>query len=293
MTGRWNGHRRKKRLSASAWRSPRSVDINPTRLDNPLWQWMVQTRRDAYSGNNEFGGPPPFECGPMWCFQRFGTSETALPDGRTVHIAGEHEDSYDPDFQIYNDVIVSSPDGGIAIYGYPANAIYIIGCLGYPEQRSAGATPVYRLDLASMQILAVETSGMAPGRIARHSGRLSDGGKTIIVSGGEIWTGAEHATMKNIDSWSFEIADGEWRRLTQYNWPHWIVRRTDLQRMRIWDTRQEQWRANQKNFGFESYWRHAEFPNFAAPQMLYRLDQDGSTGSYCSRPVGCAAPCCT
>jgi hypothetical protein len=29
-----------------------------------------------------------------------------LPDGRLIRIGGEHEDYYDPDFQIYNDVVV-------------------------------------------------------------------------------------------------------------------------------------------------------------------------------------------
>jgi hypothetical protein len=32
---------------------------------------------------------------------------------------GEHEDFYDPDFCIYNDVFVHERDGSVAIYGYP------------------------------------------------------------------------------------------------------------------------------------------------------------------------------
>ncbi len=35
-----------------------------------------------------------------WTNQRFGQTTTVLPDGRTLAIAGEHEDSYDPDFWI-------------------------------------------------------------------------------------------------------------------------------------------------------------------------------------------------
>ncbi len=269
-----------------AWRSPRTTEVNPAGLDNPLWQWLVQTRRDAYSANKIFAGPSSFDAGPMWCFQRFGMSETALPDGRLVYIAGEHEDHYDPDFHIYNDVIVVSPDGEIAIYGYPAqdfpptdfhsatlagDAIYVIGSLGYPEQRDAAATPVYRLESGSMKISAVATSGAAPGWISRHGGKLSDDGKSIVVSGGEIWTGHEHPTKENIDSWSLDIASGEWCRLTQHNWQHWFVRRADRQRMRTWDTRQEQWLADHKGFGIKSYWRHAEPPNLAALNMLYQF----------------------
>ena len=50
--------------------------------------------------------------GPTWCFSRFGQSETVLPDSSRVLIAGEHEDWYDPDFHIYNDVVVIRPDKG-------------------------------------------------------------------------------------------------------------------------------------------------------------------------------------
>ena len=39
---------------------------------------------------------------PVWCFIRYGATRTKIPDGRIVCIGGEHEDSYDPDFYIYN-----------------------------------------------------------------------------------------------------------------------------------------------------------------------------------------------
>lgn len=143
-----------------AWRSPREVVDSPTLLDNPLWHWLVRTRHSAYSANKTFDGPSPFEAGPMWCFDRFGQSETTLPDGSVIHIGGEHEDYYDPDFFIYNDVTVVGPDGSIEIRGYgrevfpptdfhsatlAGNAIVIIGCLGHPKQRVAERTPVFRL----------------------------------------------------------------------------------------------------------------------------------------------------
>lgn len=46
-------------------------------------------------------------------------SSTRLRNGREIYIAGEHEDWYDPDFYIYNDVIVIHPNLEIQIYGYP------------------------------------------------------------------------------------------------------------------------------------------------------------------------------
>jgi hypothetical protein len=47
-------------------RSPRLGDANPTVLTNPLWAWMLRTRMNAYQGNQAWGGPSPFEAGPMW-----------------------------------------------------------------------------------------------------------------------------------------------------------------------------------------------------------------------------------
>ncbi|MGC4096864.1 MAG: hypothetical protein QM706_07085 [Nitrospira sp.] len=144
-----------------AWRVVRLGETNPTRLDNPLWHWLVRTRWSAYQANEIFKGPSPFDSGPMWCFDRFGKSETPLPDGRVVHIGGEHEDSYDPDFFIYNDVTVIAPDGAITLLGYPhevfaptdfhsatlvGDSIFVIGGLGYKHLRIEGATPVFRLE---------------------------------------------------------------------------------------------------------------------------------------------------
>ena len=78
-------------------------------MNNPVWEWLVRCRVSAYWANEEFNGPSSFEAGPCWCFRRFGQSKTELPDGRVVLIGGEHEDSYDPDFYIYNDVVVRGP----------------------------------------------------------------------------------------------------------------------------------------------------------------------------------------
>jgi hypothetical protein len=90
------------------WRSPRYGNANPERMNNPVWEWLVRCRVSAYWANEEFDGPSSFDAGPCWCFRRFGQSKTQLPDGRTVLIGGEHEDFYDPDFYIYNDVVVKT-----------------------------------------------------------------------------------------------------------------------------------------------------------------------------------------
>ena len=60
---------------------------------------MRQPETTAYQATKHFGGR---EMGRSagWTNQRFGQTTTVLPDGRTLAIAGEHEDSYDPDFWI-------------------------------------------------------------------------------------------------------------------------------------------------------------------------------------------------
>lgn len=273
-----------------AWRSPRKVEANPARLDNPLWHWLVRTRLSAYQANRLYSGPDAADAGPMWCFDRFGKSQTALADGRVIHIGGEHEDYYDPDFHIYNDVTVIDAQGAIAIHGYPegafpptdfhsatlaGDAIYVIGRLGYAETRTLDATPVYRLLLGSMRMEAVATRGDAPGWIHRHQAVLDQDGHTIVVSGGELWLGAERAMREQVDSWAFDTRSGEWRRLTRRGWQHWVMLRVDRKPNRLWDTRQELWTREHAHHGFESHWRHAEEPDFAALDQLYRIG-DGS-----------------
>lgn len=270
-----------------AWRSPREVVVSPTRLDNPLWHWLVRTRHSGYGANEIFKGPSPFDAGPMWCFDRFGKSETALPDGRVVHIGGEHEDYYDPDFFIYNDVIVVAPDGTIEIRSYSrdvfpptdfhsatlvGDAIYLIGRLGYGPQRIEGTTPVFRLALETMTIAAVDTSGEAPGWLHRHSAELADDGRGIVVRGGEVWLGDQRTDQENIDAWSLDVASGRWTRLTTLDWQRWTMVRVDRTFNRLWDVRQELWHREHAWPGHQSYWKHDDEPDFEALAMLYRID---------------------
>jgi hypothetical protein len=93
---------------------------NPSVMDKPFWKYMISKGGSAYSTRQLFLGKedlakegeiedveyPDWSFGPVWCFDRFGSTVTKLPDGRLVHIGGEHEDFYDPDFCIYNDVVV-------------------------------------------------------------------------------------------------------------------------------------------------------------------------------------------
>jgi hypothetical protein len=178
----------------------------------------------------------------MWCFDRFGYSKTRLADGRTIYIGGEHEDFYDPDFCIFNDVTVIDQAGSISIFGYPeadfppidfhsstlvGDAIFILGCLGHQATRNVGHTPVYKLSLDTYRIDAISTTGECPGWLSRHKARLGKDGSTIIVRGGEIWLGSDQPMTPNIDLWSFDTRAASWTRLTSHDWQMWSIKRVD------------------------------------------------------------------
>ena len=200
-------------------------DRNPERMDEPFWQAMIRSGINAYAGAQLVGGSRD-DC-PVWCAQRFGQSLTLLPDGRAIQIGGEHEDSYDPDFCIYNDVFVHYPDGRIEIFCYPeevfpptdfhtatliGDAIHIIGSLGYQGERRFGETPVYCLDTRTFEIHLLETTGDSPGWISRHRARLN-GPNEIFVWAGKIAAeaGDAEAYEDNQRAWVLDVARGQWR----------------------------------------------------------------------------------
>ncbi len=82
---------------------PRFGVSNPEKMNLPFWRAMVTSGATAYAARTHFDGDRIYD-NPVWCFRRFGKSINELPDGRIIEIAGEHEDHYDPDFYIYNDV---------------------------------------------------------------------------------------------------------------------------------------------------------------------------------------------
>lgn len=226
-----------------AWRSPRSGSANPEQMNNPVWEWLVKSRLNAYQATKLLDGPSAMDAGPGWCFDRFGQSSTLLPDGRTVLIAGEHEDYYDPDFYIYNDVVVQHPDGRVQILGYPrevfpptdfhsatlvGSQIILIGNLGYPEDRHSGKTQVLALDLENFATRAAQTSGAPPGWLHAHTATLAEDHGTILVTGGRLDRGGQESSLvDNLDDWRLHLADWRWERLTERRWPRWEVRRED------------------------------------------------------------------
>lgn len=200
---------------------------NPEEIGEPFWEGMIRAGISAYQRVQRFSDAANALRQPVWCAQRFGQSFTILPDGRIVQIGGEHEDSYDQDFCIYNDVFLHQPDGAIRIFGYPeavfpptdfhtatllGDSIYIIGSLGYQGTRQFGTTPIYRLDTKTFRMTTVEAVGGAPGWIYGHRATLR-GSEEIVVSGGTIvtWDGRKEVNSENQRSFVFNL-----RRLVWY-----------------------------------------------------------------------------
>jgi hypothetical protein len=219
------------------WRAARRGAAHPERMTNPVWAWLARVPRvNAYQVRRHFGIDAQPQ-GAGWTHQRFGQSRTELPDGRVVAIAGEHEDSYDPDFFIYNDVIVTSADGAIELYGYPTEVfaptdfhsathvgeqIVVIGNLGYARKRKR-TTPIVALETAAFTIAPVEARGDDPGWLSDHTAELSSDGRRITVRGGrrEIDVGGEPRLRENPDAYTFELDERVWTRDTALPWSIW------------------------------------------------------------------------
>lgn len=153
---------------------------------------------------------------------------------QVLWIAGEHEDSYDPDFCIYNDVVLTGLDGTVQIYGYPerdfpptdyhsatlvqsdayGESVYIIGRLGYAKDRAIGTTPVYRLDLSDMRILEVHVRGIEPSWLHHHGALLLPSRSAIAVWGGYVFQD-EKVRVRNHQTWLFDLHSFTWSMVGQ------------------------------------------------------------------------------
>lgn len=238
------------------WQLARRGEAPAEDMTNPVWRWLFRGRVDPYHANERFRSrlakmlrKTDFPSAPRWAGCRMGQSRTKLADGRTFWIAGEHEDYYDPDFFIYNDVIVEREDGEVRIYGYPEatfrptdfhsataidndKKILLIGSIGYSSERQSGQTQIYSLDTESLAIDEVDSTGNPPGWLSKHNAHLSDDGSTIVVSGGEVMT--EDGFLENIDEWSLSLRDFSWTRLTMRRWVRFQVARIDQSGLHLW-----------------------------------------------------------
>ena len=171
---------------------------NPEEQTSSYHLEMLRTGESSFTARRRMKGLPK----GAWTAERFGQTTTRLPDGRWVQIGGEHEDHYDPDFVIFNDVVVHNRDVEPRVFFYPSDVfpptdfhsasldgqtIWIIGGLGYQGNCKESVTPVYKLNLQDFSISKVETTGQVPGWINRHRATLTENG--IVVSGGKLEPG--------------------------------------------------------------------------------------------------------
>ncbi|WP_414528001.1 ankyrin repeat domain-containing protein [Nodularia chucula] len=203
---------------------------NPELMEVDFWKAMVSSGFRAYKAQQTFNDTNYHESHqPVWCFDRFGRTVTQLPDGKIVVIAGEHEDYYDPNFCIYNDVVVSQGDGNFQIYGYSEDVfpptdfhsatlvgkyIYIIGSLGYLNERICDHTPVYRLHCETFTIDTVKTSGENPGWIYKHTAYYQEPNQ-ICISGGKILAivNQKQQWLTNANSYTLDLKKFRWTRI--------------------------------------------------------------------------------
>ncbi|MEJ2693889.1 MAG: ankyrin repeat domain-containing protein [Candidatus Thiodiazotropha sp.] len=206
---------------------------NPQKCEVHFWYDMVRCNAGAWKAREQFDDKDSFNDQPVWCYERFGKSITSIGNGEFIEIAGEHEDSYDQDFCIYNEVFHHKGNGKLAIYQYPKDDfpptdfhtatlvnghIYIIGNLGYPKDRTYGVTPVYKLDISSFRIQKIETAGECPGWIYNHSANL-DCESIIRIQGGEIVekTGDDETHQFNEFDFELDLIALKWTKYDHTN----------------------------------------------------------------------------
>ncbi len=213
--------------------------FNAQNMWNPHWDFMVRTGLTPYRIRRHFGCDSPLTDGGLtdayWCFDRFGSSRTVFPDGRLVYIGGEHEEGYDPDFCIYNDVTIVTPAAGrdfatldagkVEIRGYPESCfppvgfhsathvgsyIYVIGGHGYGEMSGGYGTPVFRIHTATWIAERVVTSGDMPGWITSHHASVDAANNSILIHGGRRWVAAEGRMEDQRGCYALSLATGHW-----------------------------------------------------------------------------------
>lgn len=218
----------------SAFAYTRAGFANPGDMSNPFWTAMVRNGLPAHVPRTVFRDDWQLENGmfkadqpTVWCAHRRGQSWNLLPNGRSILIGGYHEDSYDPDFCIYNDVIIVSEELDVQIYGYPfevfppvdrhtatriGSDIWIIGGIRYQGQNERQIS-VYRLTLRNFSMERVATFGEAPDQIYGHSARFVRNG--IEISDGRFVreTSEQQNGIENNQKYRLDIESLNWTEI--------------------------------------------------------------------------------
>jgi hypothetical protein len=199
---------------------------NGVDITNEMWLYLIKTGAGPYAVRQLYNNQvEEAEAKKGWTFERLGRTETVLNDGTRIFIGGEYDDYYDPDFHIYNDVVVVKPDGQVTIYGYAEtvfpptdfhaavlvnNKIFIIGNVGYHDKR-LDTTQVAELDLETFKIKLVNTTGNSPGWISNVEADYDAKHNTITVIKAKH---LENNQMVNIKgTYRLNLNDNIWKKL--------------------------------------------------------------------------------
>jgi len=170
----------------------RRVPIHEEYTENP-----TDITDEVFKNEPEWGDMDDWRM-PYWNVNRLGMSCTVIGD-KTIFIGGEHEDYYDPNFYVYNDVIVVT-DETVRVYGYSYHVfpptdfhcaiaiddhIWILGNVGY-YSREREVIQVCRLHVPTMKMELLDASGDAPPWInfhesQGHSCTLQEDGVSILL----------------------------------------------------------------------------------------------------------------
>lgn len=226
------------------WCTRRFGRSNPERIQNSVWEWMAREKHTPFAARELLeleSSVYRSSDEPDWCFQRMGSARVRMPDGRLITIAGEHEDCYDPDFCIFNDIVVEQGDD-IEIYGYPRDLfpptdfhsatldgemIWLIGSIGYQDERAPGATQVFRLDTRTFELERVMCRGESPGWISRHKAEYLEEEGVIRITDGEVMVEREgkESTRDNLETYDLELETATWhRRSHRDRWRQFALR---------------------------------------------------------------------
>jgi len=87
--------------------------------------------------------------------------------------------------------------------------IIIVGCLGYPDDRRPGHTPVYALDPTGYGISKDQTTGEARGWVFEHEAEADSDG-VITIRGGEVMEDqdGERRFRRNVEEYALDTRSG-------------------------------------------------------------------------------------
>lgn len=209
------------------WREPRFGEWNGQPLTNPVWQWLIEEKPEPSAADTLFRLRDTDSLGPAWTFNRVGASETALPNGQILWAGGRHGEPGDPNYYVYNDLVVKKPEGEFSVLGYPeaifppihshsatlvSNYILLIGGLGGPESEPSETTRIQAIRIEKFGLHPWSGVGPGPGAIYGHTAKLSDNKLWIEVSGGFIQS-PDGSSTPNSKRWRLDLDTLYWTEL--------------------------------------------------------------------------------